>query len=74
MSNKIYKFSLGIRKEDNLYIAKCFEIDVVSQGKSVEEALANIKEAITLYIESFGDEDIPTAREETFFTPIEVHT
>ncbi len=74
MSDKIYKFSLGIRKEENFYIAKCFEIDVVSQGKSVEEALANIKEAIILYIESFGDEDIPSARDETFFTPIEVHT
>ncbi len=42
-----------IHKEDNLYVAQCPEIGTVSQGKSVEEAVANLKEATELYLEEF---------------------
>jgi predicted RNase H-like HicB family nuclease len=39
---------------DGWYVALCPELDVASQGKTVEEALANIKEATELYIEEMG--------------------
>lgn len=42
-----------IVKEDELFIAKCPEIGTVSQGESVEKALANLKEATELYLEEF---------------------
>jgi len=43
-----------IRKSEKQYVALCPELDVVSQGFTVEEALKNIKEAVELYIEEMG--------------------
>jgi predicted RNase H-like HicB family nuclease len=48
-----------IEKEGNLYSALCLELDVASQGRSVEEAKRNLKEAVELYLETIyekGDE------------------
>ena len=42
-----------IRKEDDLYVAECPEVGTVSQGATIEEALANLKEATELYLEEF---------------------
>ena len=42
-----------IIKEDNTYIASCPEVGTVSQGKTVEEAISNLKEATELYLEEF---------------------
>lgn len=33
------------------YVARCLEVEVASQGHSVEEALVNLKEALELYFE-----------------------
>ncbi len=41
-------------KEGKLYVAKALEIEVASQGKSEEEALSNLKEALELYFEDAG--------------------
>jgi predicted RNase H-like HicB family nuclease len=38
-------------KEDDMYIAKCPEVGTVSQGKTIEEAVKNLKEATELYLE-----------------------
>ena len=43
-----------IRKGEKLFVALCPEVDVVSQGHTIEEALANLKEAVDLYIEEMG--------------------
>ncbi len=43
-----------IKKGEKQYVALCPELDVVSQGYSVEEAIANLKEAVELYIEEMG--------------------
>jgi predicted RNase H-like HicB family nuclease len=48
------QFSSVINKENGIYVALCPELDIASQGESIEEALYNLKEAITLYLE---DED-----------------
>jgi len=42
-----------IQKEEEMYVAKCAEIGTVSQGHTIEEALANLKEATELYLEEF---------------------
>ena len=46
-------FTALIHKEDDWYVADCPEVGTVSQGKTVEEAVANLKEAIELYLEEF---------------------
>jgi len=52
---KTVEFSAVVWREERLYVALCPELDVASQGKSVEEALANLNEALELYLE---DEDV----------------
>ena len=42
-----------LHKEDDLYVAECPEVGTVSQGHTVEEAVANLKEATELYLEEF---------------------
>jgi predicted RNase H-like HicB family nuclease len=42
-----------LHREDDLYVAECPEVGTVSQGASVEEALASLKEATELYLEEF---------------------
>lgn len=46
-----------IKKGEKQYVALCQEIDVVSQGYTIEEALKNLKEAVELYIEEMGVPD-----------------
>lgn len=48
-----HTFTASIHKEDDLYVATCVEIGTMSQGDSVETALANLKEATSLYLEEF---------------------
>jgi predicted RNase H-like HicB family nuclease len=40
-----------IQKGNDVYIAECSEVGTVSQGNTVEESLANLKEATELYLE-----------------------
>lgn len=46
-------FTAIVHKEDNLYVAQCPEIGTASQGETIEEAVANLKEATELYLEEF---------------------
>jgi len=66
------KFTAVITKEEKWYVARCVELGVVSQGKTIEEAQANLKEAVELYLESFGTEDLPESLGEVVFYPLEV--
>jgi predicted RNase H-like HicB family nuclease len=57
-----------ISKEEDMYVARCPEVGTVSQGRTIEEALANLREATELYLEEF-----PLKRTETsFLTTFEV--
>ena len=65
------KLTAIIKKGEKYYVALCPELDVVSQGETVEEALANLREAIALHIEVMGlPEEI--SNQEAFVTSIEV--
>lgn len=46
-------FTATIHKEDDLYVAICPEAGTASQGYTVEEAIANLKEATELYLQDF---------------------
>ena len=45
--------SAVIHREEDLYVAQCPEVGTASQGKTVEEAVINLKEATELYLEEF---------------------
>jgi predicted RNase H-like HicB family nuclease len=40
-----------IRKGEKYYVAECLEVPVVTQGKTLDEAVENLKEAIALHLE-----------------------
>jgi predicted RNase H-like HicB family nuclease len=44
--------SAVIHEEDGIYVAGCPELGTVSQGRSIDEAVANLREATELYLES----------------------
>lgn len=46
-------FTAILHKEEDLYVAECPEVGTVSQGYTIEEAIANLKEATELYLEEF---------------------
>jgi predicted RNase H-like HicB family nuclease len=50
-------FTAVLYREDNMYIAECPEVGTVSQGETVEEAVANLKEATELYLAEFPLEE-----------------
>ena len=47
----VVTLSAVIHREDDLYVAECPELGTVSQGRTIEEAVANLKEATGLYLE-----------------------
>jgi len=47
-----------VEREGNLYVALCPELDVASQGATVELATANLKEAVELFLECADQEEI----------------
>ena len=66
------KFTAVINKEEAWYVAHCLELGVVSQGKTIEDAKANLQEAVELYFESFGTEDILESTGEIMLYPMEI--
>jgi predicted RNase H-like HicB family nuclease len=57
-------FTVAIQKEEEWFVAKCLENSVASQGKTMDEAIDNLKEAVSLFYE---DEKMP-ALPQTFVT------
>jgi len=47
------KFNITVSKEENIYISKNLKIGTSSQGKTVKQAIKNLKEATKLYLEEF---------------------
>ena len=45
-------FTIAIVQEGNWFIAKCLENSVASQGKSIDESIRNLKEALELFYEN----------------------
>jgi predicted RNase H-like HicB family nuclease len=61
-----------IEKEGDLYGALCPELDVASQGATVEEATSNLREAVELFLECADPEEVKRRRRtDVFVTRIE---
>jgi len=54
----IRRFTAMIYREGDGFVALCPELDVASQGHSVEDASANLREAVELFIESADESEI----------------
>jgi predicted RNase H-like HicB family nuclease len=67
--NCTMRLTASVMKETTLYVAQCLEVDVASQGESVDEALANLKEALELY---FEDALSPRQPAPAIIAPIEI--
>lgn len=47
-----------IEREDNGYVSFCPELDIASQGDTVQEARENLREALELFFETASAEEI----------------
>ena len=66
-------FTAIIEREDDLYVALCPELDIASQGSSVENALENLKEAVELFLETADPRELKErGREHVFVTQFQV--
>ncbi|MCD6407745.1 type II toxin-antitoxin system HicB family antitoxin, partial [bacterium] len=61
-------------KEGNMYVSLCPELDIASQGSTVEEAKRNLEEAILLFFEHASEEEIKERlkEKEIYISPVEV--
>jgi predicted RNase H-like HicB family nuclease len=67
------QFTAIIEREDDGYVALCPELDIASQGDSIESARANLQEALELFLEAASPEEIEERlREEIYVTRLEV--
>jgi predicted RNase H-like HicB family nuclease len=70
---KTMTLSAVLNQEDDGYVSLCPEIDVASQGDTLEEALANLKEAIEGFFETASPEETKKRlKKPAIFTRIEV--
>lgn len=60
----------AIHAEGDQYIARCLEIDVASQGETIEDALANLRDAVELYLDEALEPEVePTPFVVSFQVP-----
>ena len=64
-----FKSNVYITKEENWYVANSIETGIASQGKSIEEAINNLKEALELYFENNTVDNVVVP---TYLTQLEV--
>ena len=70
---RLQRMTAVIEREDDGYVALCPELDIASQGSSIEEARANLIEALTLFFEMADPSEISRrVRNEVFVTQVEV--
>lgn len=62
-----------IEREGDMYVSLCPELDIASQGESVEQARDNLKEALELFFEVASPEEVEQRlHNEIYVTQVEV--
>ena len=62
-----------IEREDDCFVALCPELDIASEGASIEEARVNLIEALTLFFETASASEVARRTHgEVFVTQVEV--
>jgi len=68
MADRTIRLTATVTRDGDWYVARCLDVEVASQGRTIEEALANLREALELY---FEDEPAPEVSE-PIVAPVEV--
>lgn len=67
------QFTAILSREEDQYVALCPELDIASQGATVEEARANLVEALKHFLEAASPQEIiGRLHEDVFVTRVEV--
>ncbi len=62
-----------IEREENGYVSLCPELDIASQGETIEQARENLREALELFFECASPEEVKTRlHSELYITQLEV--
>jgi predicted RNase H-like HicB family nuclease len=70
---RVRRLTAIVEREDDGYVALCPELDIASQGSTIEEARANLVEALTLFFETAGASEVQRRlHDEVFVTQVEV--
>ena len=68
-----HRLTAIIEREDNGFVALCPELDIASEGATVEEARTNLVEALTLFFETASPSEVSRrSQSEVFITQVEV--
>ena len=67
-----YRFTTIINQEGKWYVARCVELGVISQGRTIEEAQDNLKEAVELYLEDQPKAKKYSSKEAPLITTLEL--
>ena len=71
--NMVKQFTAIIEKEGDMYVALCPELDIASQGETVEKAKVNLKEALELFFETASEQEIQERiQTEVFITQVAI--
>ena len=72
-NNKMnFKGTIIIKREEEWFVATCIENSIASQGKTVDDAIGNLKEAIALYYEDEPEEKAMLPQEQVYMTSLEM--
>ncbi|MFF5206392.1 type II toxin-antitoxin system HicB family antitoxin [Streptosporangium sp. NPDC000396] len=64
------RFTATVTPDDEgWYVARCLQVEVASQGRTVDEALANLREALELYYE---DRPVPEVPPQPIVAPVDI--
>ena len=70
---QVHKLTCLIEREGDGYVSLCPELDIASQGDTIEEARGNLVEALELFLETADPSELQRrVRTELYVTPIEV--
>jgi predicted RNase H-like HicB family nuclease len=69
----VQRLTAIIEREDDGFVALCPELDIASQGVSIDDARVNLIEALTLFFETAAPSEVSRRlRDEVFITQVEV--
>jgi len=67
-----FKGTIIIKREEDWFVATCIENNIASQGKTIDEATENLKEAIALFYEDEAEEKIGIPYGQVYITSLEM--
>ena len=57
------KITVRVKKDGDMFLSHCLDYDVASQGQTRQEALENIKEAVSLFLECAYPSEVSACKE-----------